>query len=153
MRHITHIVVHCSATRGSLDIRAADIDRWHRARGWAGIGYHYVITRRGEVEAGRPEEQFGAHVAGFNRTTIGVCLVGGILEDGKTASANFTEAQMHALGSLILTLHAKYPGATILGHRDLSPDKDGDGVVERHEWLKECPCFDVREWLRSREFV
>jgi N-acetyl-anhydromuramyl-L-alanine amidase AmpD len=31
----------------------------------------------------------------------------------------------------------------IVGHRDLSPDLDKDGVVEPHEWVKLCPCFNA----------
>jgi N-acetylmuramoyl-L-alanine amidase len=49
----------------------------------------------------------------------------------------------------LVSLLEKYPNATILGHRDLSPDKNGDGVIERSEWVKHCPSFDVREWLKN----
>jgi N-acetyl-anhydromuramyl-L-alanine amidase AmpD len=44
-------------------------------------------------------------------------------------------------------LKMQFPKAVVLGHRDLSPDKDGDGVVEKHEWVKACPCFDVKTQL------
>ena len=53
------------------------------------------------------------------------------------------------MAQLVRDLLARYPGAQVVGHRDLSPDKDGDGVVERHEWLKDCPCFDVPAWWAS----
>ena len=33
----------------------------------------------------------------------------------------------------------------VLGHRDTSPDLDGDGIVEPEEWTKMCPCFDAKE--------
>ena len=49
----------------------------------------------------------------------------------------------------LVALSEKYPDATILGHRDLSPDKDGDGVIETSEWVKHCPSFDVKEWLKN----
>ena len=32
----------------------------------------------------------------------------------------------------------------VLGHRDTSPDLDGSGEVEPKEYIKACPCFDVR---------
>ena len=62
MRTITLIVVHCSAVRPDQTSSAAQIDTWHRQRGFhLGIGYHYVVRRNGEVEAGRPEYMVGAH--------------------------------------------------------------------------------------------
>lgn len=146
MRQIDLIVVHCSATRPSLDVRAIDIDRWHRARGWRGIGYHYVITRGGAVEPGRPEFQVGAHTQGFNSRSVGVCLVGGVAEDGRTVESNYTRAQWISLATLLRDLRSRYLKARICGHRDLSPDLDGDGEVERHEWVKGCPSFDVAAW-------
>jgi len=146
-RQIDLLVVHCSATRPSLDVHAVDIDRWHKARGWRRIGYHYVITRDGTIEPGRPESEVGAHTQGHNARSIGICLVGGVAEDGRTAESNFREPQMQALARLLRQLRVRYPDAVICGHRDLSPDKDRDGVVERREWVKECPSFDVGTWL------
>jgi N-acetylmuramoyl-L-alanine amidase len=146
-RSIDLIVVHCSATTPTMDWRAADIDRAHRQRGWSRIGYHYVIPRDGTLEPGRAESDVGAHVQGHNRTSLGVCLIGGVAKDGRTLEANYTELQWSALRRLLLELRARYPHAVICGHRDLSPDKDGDGVIERHEWVKGCPSFDVGTWL------
>lgn len=148
MRKIEQIVVHCSATEAGRDFRAADLDRWHRERGFAEIGYHFVIGLDGKVETGRRVEIPGAHVSGHNAYSIGICLIGGLLR-GK-AAATYTDAQLDALERLLARLREQYPSATICGHRDLSPDRDGDGVVEPHEWLKECPCFDVRDWCETR---
>lgn len=145
---IRYIVVHCSATRANQTIDITDIDRWHRERGWNGCGYHYVITRDGRIQGGRALNQIGAHVHGHNRWSWGVCLVGGLGADDR-AEDNFTPAQYSALRALLPSLHALAPQAEILGHRDLSPDVDGDGVIERHEWVKDCPSFDVRAWLRT----
>ena len=78
MRQIKYIILHCTATREGKAFTAADIDRWHRARGWNGIGYHYVVRLDGTVEHGRPEAQIGAHCVGVNATSIGVCYVGGL---------------------------------------------------------------------------
>ena len=145
---IKRIVVHASATKPDMDVRAADIDRWHKDRGWNGIGYHHVITRDGLIEQGRPHETIGAHVLGWNTHSIAVCMAGGINDDG-VPEENYTPIQYEALRDLLDILTKRmYPGAMICGHRDLSPDKDGDGVIEEHEWLKACPCFDVGKWYK-----
>jgi N-acetylmuramoyl-L-alanine amidase len=149
VRPINHIVVHCSATPAGLDIGAQEIDRMHRNRGFAKIGYHYVIRLDGEIEVGRGLEEIGAHVQGHNARSIGICLVGG-LDHARKPANTFHQEQFDALAGLISHLLANFKGAQVLGHRDLSPDKDGDGKVERHEWVKGCPCFDVREWLQFR---
>lgn len=149
-RTITHIVIHCSATREGQDHDAADIDRWHKAQGWAGIGYHYCVKLDGTVERGRPEGLMGSHVRGHNARTIGVVYIGGVAANGVTPKDTRTEAQKKGLGSIVDELLKRYPHAKVCGHRDLSPDKDGDGKVEPHEWLKACPSFDVAEWMRTR---
>jgi N-acetylmuramoyl-L-alanine amidase len=133
MRSIDLIVVHCSATPQDMDIGAETIDRWHKERGWAGIGYHYVIRRNGRVENGRPLERAGAHAAGHNDASVGVCMVGGTdAEDRQKAEANFAMSQYRALEELIFTLRGRFGSLEVLGHRDLP------GV------RKACPCFDVR---------
>jgi N-acetylmuramoyl-L-alanine amidase len=147
-----HIVLHCSASRPAQFVNAKIIGEWHRARGWKSIGYHYVILRDGKVETGRPVNAVGSHVAGHNSTTLGICIVGGLNDATGKAENNFTTAQWGALDTLLRDLCRRFPKATILGHRDLSPDKDRDGVVERHEWLKECPCFDAAEWAERHGF-
>jgi N-acetylmuramoyl-L-alanine amidase len=111
----------------------ADIDRWHKARGWRGIGYHYVIYRDGSVHAGRPVEQIGAHCTGHNANSIGICYIGGVAADGKTPKDTRTPAQRIALRELVEELRAKYPGATVHGHREFAP--------------KACPSFDVQTEL------
>lgn len=146
----TLIVVHCSATRPSQDIGAAEIRGWHLAKGWQDIGYHFVIRRNGRIEIGRQMDDMGAHVAGFNSVSVGVCLVGGLLADGKPADVlnplafdAFTVPQMTAAHTAIAFLRRVYPHAKVVGHRDLSPDMDKDGTVEKSEWLKTCPGFDA----------
>lgn len=132
MRAITEIIVHCSDTYGTMDIGAKEIRHWHTApppegRGWRDIGYHYVIRRDGTMEPGRPLEQQGAHVAGHNENSIGICLVGGKPE------ANFTEAQMGSLRILIQELLKRFGHLDVLGHRDF-------------DHKKQCPMFDVHGW-------
>ncbi len=145
MRKISLLVVHCSATRASMDIGIGTLRRWHQELGWRDVGYHYAIRRDGTVEPGRPEAQVGSHVRGHNANSIGVCLVGGVGDDGKPAN-NFTPAQMAALRNLLTELLGRYPGARICGHRDLSPDKNGDGKITPNEWVKACPSFAVADW-------
>lgn len=136
MRAIDTLILHCSATPLDMDIGAAEIDTWHKARGWKRIGYHYVIRRNGTVERGRPLAQIGAHVEGHNRRTIGICLVGGVRDHSAhpLVENNFTPAQWTALRALVLELLGRFPKVGVIGHRDLEPHKA-------------CPSFDVRAWL------
>jgi N-acetyl-anhydromuramyl-L-alanine amidase AmpD len=84
-------------------------------------------------------------VQGWNTRSVGVCLVGGLDDDGKPANT-YSLAQMASLRSIVEMLERAYPEADVVGHRDLSPDLDGDGIIGKHEWIKDCPCFEVREW-------
>ena len=130
-RRIDLIVVHCSATRCDSPTPLEAITAWHQARGFATIGYHYYITRDGEVHRGRPLHQVGAHAVGYNQHSIGVCYEGGLLPDGTPADTR-TEAQKDTLRKLLERLKKDYPHARIVGHRDIP-------FV-----AKECPCFDAR---------
>ena len=145
-RKTDFIVVHCAATPPGSDIGADEIDQWHKDRGWSGIGYHAVVRRDGQIEFGRHFDETGAHVKGQNFRSVGVCMVGGVDDDGEPDN-NFNGVQFDSLRLLIDMLQKAYPMATVVGHRDLSPDLNGDGVIDMHEWLKDCPSFDVRSWL------
>lgn len=151
MKKIDAIVIHCSATRAGQDVRAADIDKWHKERGFSMIGYHYVIDLDGTVEIGRPLPKDGSHCStagtsglSYNKHSIGICYIGGLDEKGNPADTR-TFAQKKALLQLVYVLMGKYPSIVeVIGHRDASPDKDGNGVITPNEWIKQCPCFDVR---------
>jgi N-acetyl-anhydromuramyl-L-alanine amidase AmpD len=149
--NIDAIVIHCSASRVGQDLRAADIDKMHKERGFAMIGYNYVIDLDGTVETGRPLTRDGAHcnTAGlsgksYNKHSIGICYVGGLDKDGNPADTR-TDAQKIALAELVYRLIEEYPIIEVIGHRDASPDKDGSGTIEKNEWIKQCPCFSVRD--------
>ncbi|GAB5506697.1 MAG: hypothetical protein Rhirs2KO_18600 [Rhizobiaceae bacterium] len=144
-----YLVVHVTATPPSLDIGAKEVDAMHKARGWSGIGYHFVIRRDGRIERGRDERAIGAHVAGFNSASLGIALVGGVDGRGRPEN-NMTAEQFTSLETLLRDLAKRYPDAEVCGHRDLSPDRDRDGVIEPHEYLKACPCFDAIPWARER---
>ena len=143
MRNINIVAIHCTATRPN-QIAGVDVVRaWHLAKGWSDIGYHFLIRRDGCVEVGRPIKRAGAHVYGHNKESVGVSWEGGLSEAGDPAD-NRTDKQKHALECLLRDLVCEYPTIKeIKGHRDFSPDLDGDGVIERFEWLKACPCFDA----------
>lgn len=146
--HTDTIVIHCSATPDAMDIGAREITDWHKGNGWETIGYHYVIRRSGKREYGRPLQMVGAHVNGYNARSVGICLVGGTDENGLSQN-NFTPEQFSTLRLTLKELDATYPNCRVLGHRDLSPDADGDGLVTPNEWIKECPSFDVAAWLEK----
>lgn len=133
MRKINEIIVHCTATPEGKDFSVADIDRWHRARGFDGIGYHYVVCRDGSVHKGRDVAKIGAHCKGHNAGSIGVCYVGGMTADGKTPKDTRTEAQRAALRALVERLRREHPGASVHGHNEYSS--------------KACPCFNVQTEL------
>ena len=148
MRNIDSIIVHCSATKAGQDFTAADIDCWHRERGFNGIGYHYVIRLDGKLEKGRDVSLAGAHCRGWNERSVGICYIGGLDENGRPADTR-TNAQKRVLYQIIMDLQREYNILQVLGHRDTSPDLNGDGVIEPYEYVKACPCFDVRAFLRN----
>lgn len=131
MRPVTEIIIHCAATPEGKHFTAADIDRWHREQGWAGIGYHYVVLLDGTVEIGRPLDKIGAHVSGRNENTIGVVYIGGLDAKGQAKDTR-TDAQKAALLKLCRELLDRYPSIkTISGHNQYA--------------AKACPSFDVRK--------
>ena len=130
MRRIDLIVIHCTASRPNQSISLEQLDKMHKARGWKCCGYHYYITRDGQLHFGRPEEMVGAHARHYNAHSIGVCYEGGLDEKGRSADTR-TPAQKAALIALLRSLKIDYPDAEIVGHCEL------EGV------LKACPCFPV----------
>lgn len=127
---VKYIVVHSSATPQDRDHTKADIDRWHKARGFRDTGYHYVILLDGILEVGRPITEQGAHVRGHNHNTIGVCYIGGTDAQGKPKDTR-TAAQKATLKQLLSELKAVYKDAEVVGHRDLAATA--------------CPSFDAKE--------
>ncbi len=144
------VTVHASATPPSRGGDRAMLDRMHKNRGWSGIGYHLVIQRDGTVEIGRPWRKMGAHVGSHNKHNFGICLIGGVDED-MDADDNFTDAQKKVLLEVLVEVTSLYTIGihNIMGHRDWSPDKDGNGKITPNEFIKQCPCFDVKSWFQS----
>ena len=136
MRKITHIIIHCTATRADRSFSVQSLEASHKARGFLTIGYHYYITRDGQVHPCRPESMIGAHAQHHNAHSIGICYEGGLDARGLPADTR-TDAQKRSMAALLRSLRLDYPDASIIGHRDLPGVK------------KACPCFDVKAWLPS----
>lgn len=134
MRTIDEIIIHCTATPEGREVTVEELRRWHIAKGWADVGYHYVIYLDGSVHEGRPVWQSGAHTSGHNAHSIGVCYVGGCDTAMKPKDTR-TERQKAELLKLIRELLVRYPGARVTGH---------------NEWAaKACPSFDVQRWKKE----
>ncbi|MAJ15066.1 MAG: N-acetylmuramoyl-L-alanine amidase [SAR116 cluster bacterium] len=127
-QNVKYIVIHCSDT--NEDDTAIDIHQLHLSFGWEGVGYHKIIQKNGEIENGRPEFWTGAHVFGYNKESLGICLIG---------KDNFSTQQFNTLTNLIKEWKKKYPLAKICGHRDFKNTK------------KTCPNFDVKKWLELQQ--
>ena len=137
-RYFDTLIIHCSATPPDMDIGADEIRRWHtdktpKGRGWSDIGYHAVIRLDGTIEAGRPLDRIGAHCAGRNTGSVGICLIGGVTKQG-VASNTFSIEQFDALGELIDAFETEHGELEIIGHRDTGAPKA-------------CPSFNVYDWL------
>lgn len=133
-RFINLLVIHCAATPANMDVGVSEIDRWHRERGFDRIGYHFVIRRNGVIEKGRDISEVGAHVQGFNKNSIGICMVGGV-NSQKVPENNFTSAQWLSLKTLVKKFQSEYPEIKVCGHNELA--------------AKACPSFNVQSWLAT----
>ena len=121
-----NIIIHCSATPNGRPDTAEDLHRYHKGRGFDGIGYHYVVCVDGVIENGRPEYWTGAHARGCNTDSIGVCLIG---------TDSFSDKQWDGLEWLIQDLLIKHENAKVIGHNEISS--------------KTCPGFNVQDWLKT----
>lgn len=123
---IKTIIIHCSESPNGRNDTAEDIHRWHKEKGWDGIGYHWVITTDGKLQAGRPEYWQGAHASGHNENSIGICLIG---------TDEFNDDQWEILTNKLREYKIKYPDVKIIGHNEVSD--------------KTCPGFDVQAKLKD----
>lgn len=170
-RILNAIIIHCSAATNGSKQTVYDIDAGHKTRGFKRdrqdvrsfnpdlphIGYHFFISTDGAIHSGRGIEEIGAHVQGSNEHSIGICMSG---------LNKFTDVQWNGLHDCMIFLTKKISGRPIFtatscittlydlgisvkGHRDYSPDLNGDGIIQRTEWIKDCPNFDVKDWVRG----
>jgi hypothetical protein len=137
---VTEAIVHCSATRpdwkasATFAAQVAEIRRWHVSdRGWRDIGYHWLISRAGDVMAGRAETEIGAHVVERNRGTIGICLIGGHgSSEHDRFDDHFTASQEAALRNLLEDIARRARIERVTGHNQYA--------------AKACPGFNVPAW-------
>lgn len=140
------VVVHCSSSDNSQDDSVQRIKLLHtgnkktpikwgkydtHCRGWSDIGYHYVITKDGEVHSGRPIERAGAHAKGFNKSSIGICLTG---------DKEFSDEQFKSLKTVIdeLILNFGLSIIDIIEHNELNSSKT-------------CPNFDLKSKIGYKD--
>ena len=134
MRKISLIIIHCSATRSNQSFTVEDLRASHNAQFHGkGIGYHYYITRDGQLYQTRSEAEIGMHARRYNAHSIGICYEGGLDEHGRAADTRTTQ-QRASLIALLRALKVDYPNAEIMGHCELA------GVH------KDCPCFSCQEY-------
>lgn len=137
MRKINLLVIHCSATPTTMDIGVKTITKWHKNKGWSDCGYHYIIRLDGTLETGRPIEKVGAHAYGFNRNSLGICLIGGCDRDLKPLKT-ITPKQEETLVNLLIKLEWEHLDLKIKGHNELSK--------------KACPSFNVQDLLKEKGY-
>lgn len=148
VRHVVRIVVHCSG--GPATQTAAGIRRYHTlpaargGRGWRTSGYHYVVEADGRVVQTEPHAATANGAKGFNHDSLHICYVGGVDGAGRPADTR-TAAQRESLRLLIAELRGRYGALPVYGHRDLSPDVNGNGRVDTWERIKACPSFDAAD--------
>ena len=144
-RKINKIIIHCTATSPNVKNHKI-LSNW-RKLGWKSNGYHWLIDKDGIATRLQDDKFVSNGVAGHNSRSIHLCYIGGI--ENKKAVDTRTPEQKETFIFLIESYLNKYPGSEVLGHRNLSPDLDKDGIVEPHEWVKVCPCFDVKEEYKN----
>lgn len=137
MREITKIVIHCTAS--SAQQKTSDIIAyWKLKLGWSAYGYHHLVDADGTPTRLTDDEKPTNGVKGHNANSIHLCYKGGW--DGTDTR---TPQQKETLLNLVNQYKKKYPKAKVYGHRDLSPDLNGDGKITPNEWVKKCPAFDA----------
>lgn len=115
---VADIVIHHTGDGKDNDESAQTIHGWHLDKGWAGIGYHFVIRKNGTIERGRPEKYVGSHCQGHNTGSIGIHVCG----DYEKNPNGPTSEQMSSLIDLVAHICKKYDlepsRSTVRGHRE-----------------------------------
>ncbi len=142
MREIKYIAVHCTASSQTMTVKGLEME--FKRKGWKNPGYHYVVSTDGVVHQMLEDAKVSNGVKGYNSVSVNVAYIGGIDAQGKAVD-NRTAAQKKSLRLLLKMLRGRYPKALIQGHRDFSPDLNGDGKISKNEWIKACPCFEAKE--------
>lgn len=136
-RKVDRIFVHCTAgNQKTTTVKSLNAE--FKSKGWKTGGYHYVIFPDGSVVQMEDENKIANGVKGYNKNSIHISWVGGY-----NSVDNRTQKQKDSIIKVLKELRKKYPNAKILGHRDISPDVNNNGIVDPWERIKDCPCFDV----------
>jgi len=143
MRVINNIVLHCTASPQNASIKSI-LDYHHKVKGWKVAGYHYIIEADGMYENPVNIKDVSNGVAGHNKDSIHIAYIGGVDAHGKAVD-NRTPHQKQTLLELIKSMKKLFPNAKVLGHRDFSEDKNGNGIIDPWERIKECPCYSPIE--------
>lgn len=131
-RFVDRVFLHCSASDAAAHDNIETMERWHRARGFSGVGYHLFISKDGKLHYGRPLERTPAAQKGHNTGTIAICCHG--LDVDK-----FTKAQFDTLTALCVEINNAYDGSvTFHGHREVA--------------AKACPVYDYKDVLKLDRF-
>jgi len=131
-RRVDRVFIHCSASDNPKHDNVATIRRWHLARGFSDIGYHFFIHKNGKISKGRNIEKTPAAQRGNNSGTIAICLHG--LQKEK-----FTNAQFKAIQAISIDINnAYYKNISFHGHKEVS--------------AKACPVFDYKKVLNLDRF-
>ena len=142
-RKVNLIVIHCTAGPQAQTTKSIK-DYWRSVLKWRSVGYHFIINADGSYEQLAPLESVVNGVAGHNSNSVHICYKGGW--NGKDTR---TVEQRETMLKLVREMRQLYPLAKIVGHRDLSPDKNGDGKITPNEWVKLCPCFPANLEYKS----
>lgn len=129
-------------------------------RGWGKMGYHKALNPSGSVVTLTPIngdkyltwDEIAYHTAGYNSVSVSVAIVGGLTYGlPKSICKNtMTFMQKVQLENTIRYYRRIWPDLKILGHRDLaSKDTNKNGKIDPSEWKKDCPCFDIRKWIKE----
>lgn len=159
---LKYLVIHCTATPEGRDVTAADIRRMHNApksaggRGWKQPGYTDLVRLDGRIErlVDNNEDamvdpwEVTNGAAGYNSVSRHIAYAGGCDRNMRPKDTR-TAAQKSAMAKYVRDFHSRHPDVKIIGHRDLSPDRNGNGIIEPFEWMKACPSFEVSAWLKE----
>lgn len=147
MRQIKYIVLHCTGASSKQSVSSI-LNYWKSPKpkglGWVSMGYHHLIEANGLIHDLADIQHIASGVKGYNVNSLHISYIGGL--NGKDTR---TTKQRAAMEQLVHRYHGLYPAAKIKGHRDFSPDKNKNGVLEPSEWIKQCPAFDVASWLKE----
>lgn len=147
MRRIKYLVVHCTASPQTQKV--SDIlHYWKNALGWKSPGYHVLVEADGTAHELKNIATPTNGVRGFNANSIHISYIGGINKEGKAVD-NRTPQQKEVMLSYLKSWKKQFPEAKILGHRDFSPDKNGNGRIDPWERIKECPSFEAIEEFKN----